>query len=71
MKALVWVDDVMMRGIRARTDEVWKAMDVEFGLKVVEHLDLGVERTFLGVTLMKSSMNGGVLGLFKLVLCIR
>ena len=60
VKVLVWVDDVMMRGIRARTDVVWKAMDVESGLKVVEHLDLGVERTFLGVTLMKSSMNGGV-----------
>jgi hypothetical protein len=58
VKVLVWVDDVLMRGIRSRTDIVWKALDAKYGLKVVEYLDLGVERTFLNISLMKSKMNG-------------
>jgi hypothetical protein len=47
-----------MRGIRSRTDIVWKALDAKYGLKAVEYLDLGVERTFLNISLMKSKMNG-------------
>ena len=57
VKALVWVDDVMMRGVRKRTDVVWAALDAKFGLKCIEYLDMGVERTFLNISLMKSQLN--------------
>ena len=46
--------------MRSRTDIVWKALNARFGLKVVEYLDLGVERTFLNISVMKSMMNASV-----------
>ena len=60
VKVLVWVDDVLMRGVRARTDTLWKALNAKFGLKTVEYLEMGVERTFLNISLMKSKMGGKV-----------
>ena len=60
VKVLIWVDDILMRGVKAHTDAVWAGIDKRFGLKEVEYLESGVERVFLGVTMMKSQMNGKV-----------
>ena len=60
VKVLIWVDDVLMRGVKVHTDVVWAGIDKRFGLKEVEYLESGVERVFLGVTMMKSQMNGKV-----------
>jgi len=60
VKVLIWVDDILMRGVKDHTDVVWVGIDKRFGLKEAEYLESGVERVFLGVTMMKSQKNGKV-----------
>ena len=60
VKALVWVDDVFMRGVRQHTSEVWAALDAKFGLKLVEYLGVGEERTFLKISMMQSKVGDSV-----------
>ena len=58
VKLLLWVDDNLMRGARRHTDKLWDDMDAKFGLKHREYLEYGVSRTFIGVSLLKSKLNG-------------
>ena len=58
MKLLLWVDDNLMRGLRCHTDKLWDEIDAKFGLKHREYLEYGVSRTFIGVGLLKSRLNG-------------
>ena len=64
VKLLLWVDDIFARGVRKHTDAFWTEVDARFGLKSTEYLDLGVTRTFVGVNLLKSKLNG------KIVYCM-
>ena len=47
-----------MRGAHHHTEKLWDEMDAEFGLKHREYLEQGVSRTFIGVSLLKSKLNG-------------
>ena len=58
VKLLLWVDDIFARGVRNHTDAFWTEVNARFGLKSSEYLDLGVTRTFIGVNLLKSKLNG-------------
>ena len=58
VKLLLWVDDNLMRGVKHHTDKLWAEIDAKFGLKHHEYLECGVSRTFIGVSLLKSKLNG-------------
>ena len=58
VKVLLWVDDNLIRGARKHTDILWKQIDERFGLKHREYLDVGVSRTFIGVSLLKTKLEG-------------
>ena len=58
VKVLLWVDDNLARGERKHTDAFWTAVDKRFGLKSYSYLELGVSRTFIGVSLLKSVLDG-------------
>ena len=58
VKLLLWVDDNLMRGARCHTDKLWAEIDAKFGLKYHEYLEYGVSRTFIGVSLLKSRLDG-------------
>ena len=58
VKVLLWVDDILARGVRRHTDVLWNEVDEKFGLKHREYLKCGVSRTFIGVSMLKSRLNG-------------
>jgi hypothetical protein len=54
LKVLLHVDDNKSRGRRAQTIESREALDKRFGLKHWSFLEMGGEKTFLGITLFKN-----------------
>ena len=55
---MLWVGDNLVRGARKHTDILWKQIGERFGLKRREYLDVGVSRTFIGVSLLKTKLEG-------------
>ena len=46
-----------MRGARCHTDKLWAEINARSGLKHYEYLEYGVSRTFIGVSLLKFTID--------------